>query len=122
MAKRPKIDDSSTDIMRYLSHTYFNNRCFVTHDRFKDKGFAIHHLWYIENDIERKNYAKGEAGRYKYLKDLLPLIEKDPDRFVMITNGTHTRIDHVRRGLSRMKRDNFIRLALLVLMTKKRNK
>ena len=52
----------------------------------------------------------------------MPLVEKDPKRFVLIKNGIHTRLDHVRRGLTRMKRENFIRLAKLVIMTEKRRK
>jgi len=106
--------------MRYLAEKYFEDRCFCTQEKFKDRGFVIHHLYYIDNDVERKNYVKGEKGRYEYLKDLLPLVEKDPDRFVLIKNGIHTRLDHVRRGLTRMKRENFLRLVMLVLMTKKR--
>ena len=121
MAKRLTLE-SSSDIMSYLAEKYFDNRCFCTHEKFKPRGFVIHHLKYIENDVERKNYPKGEIGRYKYLKDLLPLIEKDPDRFVLIKNGVHTRLDHVRRGLTRMKKDNFLRLVMLVFMTEKRKK
>ncbi len=121
MAKRYTLK-TSTDIMKYLSEKYYSNRCFVTLEKYKSKGFVIHHLWYINNDVERKNYPKGETGRYKYLKALLPLIEKEPWRFVLIKNGIHTRLDHIRRGLTRMKSDNFTRLVLLVFMSKKRNK
>tara|TARA_R110002020_G_scaffold42971_4_gene125328 strand:+ start:1192 stop:1566 length:375 start_codon:yes stop_codon:yes gene_type:complete len=120
VAKRLTLK-TSTDIMKYLAEKYFNNECFCTHKKFKSKGFVIHHLRYIQNDVERKNYPKGENGRLSYLKDLLPLVEKDPDRFTLIENGIHTRLDHVRRGLTRMKKENFLRLVMLVLMTKKRN-
>lgn len=120
VAKRPSLE-SSTDIMRYLAEKYFDNRCWVTHEKFKPRGFVIHHLHYIQNDVERKNYPNGEKGRLQYLKDLVPMVEKDPKRFVLIKNGIHTRLDHVRRGLTRMKRENFIRLAKLVMMTKKKN-
>lgn len=121
VAKRPTLD-SSTAIMKYLAEKYFDNRCFCTHEKFKSRGFVIHHLRYIPNDVERKNYPAGESGRYQYLKDLLPLVEKEPERFVLIKNGIHTRLDHVRRGLTRMKRENFLRLVWLVLMTQKRTK
>ena len=110
---------SSTEIMRYLARRYFNNECFVTKEKFKDKGFVIHHLKYIENDVRRENYPKGEKGRFEYLKDLMPMVEQMPFRFMLIKNGVHTRIDHPRRGLSRLKRDNFIRLVVAVLMTRK---
>lgn len=119
MAKRSNLK-TSTEIMGYLAKRYFDNKCFCTHEEFKSTGFVIHHLWYIEKDAERKNYPKGENGRYEYLKDLLPLVEDNPDRFALIKNGIHTRLDHVRRGLTRMKRENFIRLTILVLLSKKR--
>jgi 7,8-dihydro-6-hydroxymethylpterin-pyrophosphokinase len=44
-------------------HSIFDNRCFVTHEKFKERGFVIHHLWYIENDVRRENYPKGDKGR-----------------------------------------------------------
>ena len=119
---RKKKLESSTAIMTYLADKYFDNKCWVTHEKFKPRGFVIHNLRYIENDVERKDYPSGEKGRYAYLKDLVPLIERDPKRFVLIKNGIHTRLDHVRRGLTRMKRENFIRLAKLVIMTEKRKK
>ena len=111
--------ESSTDIMRYLARSYFNNECFVTKEKFKYKGFVIHHLKYIENDVRREHYPKGEKGRLQYLKALKPMVEQMPFRFILIKNGIHTRIDHPRRGLSRLKRENFIRLVVAVLLTKK---
>ena len=142
--------ETSSDIMRYLAKNYFNGECFVTKEKFKDKGFVIHHLKYIENDVRREHYPKGEKGRLQYLKALKPMVEKpltedekqeirnniilmrellnkeidrilseELMRFTLIKNGIHTRIDHPRRGLSRLKRENFIRLVVAVLLTKK---
>lgn len=111
--------ESSSDIMEYLARTFFNNQCFVTKEKFKRTGFVIHHLKYIENDVRREHYPKGEKGRLQYLKDLKPMVEQMPFRFILIKNGIHTRIDHPRRGLSRLKRENFIRLVVAVLLTKK---
>ena len=51
------------------------------------------------------------------MKELKGIVEKNPDRFILIKNGIHTRIDHPRNGLSRMKKDNFTRLVLAVKMT-----
>ena len=111
--------ESSQSIMAYLARKYFNNRCFVTHNPFKPTGFVLHHLWYINNDVIRKNYPKGESGRTQYLNDLKPLIEQTPFRFILITNGIHTRLDHHKRGLTRLKRENQYRLILALLMTRK---
>jgi len=100
-------EDTATDIMQDLALRFFDNQCFVTHDKFRRRGYVIHHLWYIENDVRRENYPKGEKGRYQYLKALRPMVEKQPDRFMLLKNGVHTRIDHPRNGLSRMKKENF---------------
>jgi hypothetical protein len=116
------LSESATDIMRYLARTYFNNECFVSKEKFKDRGFVIHHLKYIDNDVRRENYPKGEKGRLQYLRALKPMVEKQPFRFMLLKNGWHTRIDHPRRGLSRLKRDNFSRLVVAVLLTEKKRK
>ena len=112
-------EDTATDIMQDLALRFFDNQCFVTHDKFRRRGYVIHHLWYIENDVRRENYPKGEKGRYQYLKALRPMVEKQPDRFMLLKNGVHTRIDHPRNGLSRLKSENFERLVLDVRSTKK---
>ena len=120
IGKKPLSKDSATGIMQELAIRFFDNQCFVTHEKFKLRGFVIHHLWYIENDVRREKYPKGEKGRYTYLTELIPMIEKNPDRFMLLKNGIHTRIDHPRNGLSRLKSDNFERLVLAVRLTKKR--
>ena len=111
------LNDEATKIMQYLALTFYENRCFVTHEKFRKRGFVLHHLWYIDNDVRRENYPKGEKGRQNYMKALKPMVEKNPDRFILIKNGIHTRIDHPRNGLARMKRENFTRLVLAVQMT-----
>lgn len=107
------------EIMRRLARLY-NNECFVTHKKFKDKGFVIHHLWYIPGDVERKNYPKGIKGRSKYLEDLEPMVMAQPWRFVLITNGVHTKLDHVKNGVSRLNKENQARFICLMLLTRKR--
>ena len=131
-----------------LALRFFNNKCEVTHEKFRSRGYVIHHRWYIENDVRRENYPKGENGRVEYLKALIPMVEKGltpeekleyynrvediknemnellddllnstPQRFTLLKNGIHTRIDHPRNGLSRMKRENQLRLFIATLMT-----
>lgn len=113
------LEQQASNIMQDLAIRFFDNRCFVTHEKFKKRGFVIHHLWYIENDVKRDNYPKGEKGRLQYLKDLIPMVEQMPFRFMLLKNGIHTRIDHPRNGLSRMKKENQLRLFLATIMTKK---
>ena len=54
------MNDEATDIMAYLAKIYFDNRCFVTHEKFRRRGFVIHHLWYIDHDVrrERENFER----------------------------------------------------------------
>ena len=111
------LSDEATKIMQYMALTFYDNRCFVTHEKFKERGFVIHHLWYLENDVRRENYPKGEKGRDTYLQELQTMVEENPDRFMLLKNGIHTRIDHPRNGLSRMKTENFTRLVVAVKMT-----
>lgn len=111
--------NKSQSILSYLASKYYNNRCFVTLTKFKKSGFVIHHLWYIEGDIVRKNYPKTPKGRDDYYADLLPLVENMPFRFILITNGIHTKLDHVRNGVSRLKRENQYRFIVALLMTRK---
>lgn len=111
------MTETSTSIMRYLARTFFNNRCEVTHEPFQEKGFVIHHVQEIENDVLRSQFPKGEKGRYEYLKALKPLVEKDPSRFALIKNGIHTKLDHKRNGVTRLKMENRVRFCDLALRT-----
>ena len=51
------------------------------------------------------------------MSELKGMVQRSPDRFILIKNGIHTRIDHPRNGLSRMKKENFTRLVLAVKLT-----
>ncbi len=108
--------------MQDLAIRFFDNRCFVTHEKFTRRGFAIHHLKYIDTDKKREVFPKGERGRLQYLKELKPAVELMPWRFMLIKNGIHTRLDHFRRGLTRMKPENVTRLFLAYLLTEKKRK
>lgn len=117
-----RADIKSADIMAELALRFFDNRCFVTHEKFKKRGFVIHHLRYIDNDVRRENYPSGEKGRLEYLKDLKPMVENQPFRFMLLKNGMHTKLDHFRNGLTRMKRENAIRLFVAYLLTEPKRK
>ena len=103
--------------MSYLARTYFKNRCEVTHEPFQDKGFVIHHVREIENDVLRSQFPKGVKGRDLYLNALKPLVESDPSRFALIKNGIHTKLDHKRNGVTRLKMENRKRFCDLALRT-----
>ena len=110
----------AVEILTSLAEIY-DNRCFVTHRRFKPRGFTIHHLWYYDDDVRRDQFPSTPKGRDEYYTALEPLVRAEPWRFVLITNGIHTRVDHPRRGLSRMRRENQYRLFLLTIMTRKKH-
>lgn len=103
--------------MSYLARKYFNNRCEVTLEEYKPKGFVIHHIREIKNDVLRRQFPPGEKGRFEYLKALLPLVEKDPRRFALIKNGIHTKLDHKRNGVTRLKMENRKRFCDLAMRT-----
>ncbi len=109
--------ESSAEIMSYLARKYFDNRCRVTLETFKPKGFVIHHIREINNDVLRSQFPKGVKGRDEYLNALKPLVEKDPSRFALIKNGIHTKLDHKRNGVTRLKMENRIRFCELALKT-----
>lgn len=117
--------ESSKEIMSYLAKKYFNNRCQVTLETFKDKGFVIHHIREIEKDVLRINYPQTPKGREDYLNDLKPLVEKDPSRFALLKNSIHNKLDNKRNGITRLKMENRVRFCELALKTihiKKSNK
>lgn len=124
MAKRQRtpLEEQAGDIMQDLAIRFFNNQCFCSHEKFKKRGFVIHHLKYIDNDVRRENYPKGEKGRLEYLIALRPMVEAMPWRFMLLKNGYHTRLDSFKTGLTRMKPDNVTRLFLAYLLTEKKRK
>ena len=109
--------ESSTKIMRYLARKYFKSRCQVTLEPFQDKGFTIHHIREITNDVLRSQFPKGNKGREEYLNALKPLVEKDPSRFALIKNGIHIKLDHRRNGVTRLKMENRKRFCDLAMKT-----
>ncbi len=111
---------SSGEIIVELARKFQEGYSFVFQKKVQKRGFVIHHLRYRKNKtVRRSDYPKGEKGRDEYHNDLKPWYLKFPSDYIIITNGIHTRIDHRKRGLSRMKKDNFKRLVLAVLLTEK---
>lgn len=132
------MNDEASQIMSVMALRFFNNRCQVTLEKFKKRGFVIHHVKeLVKGEVLRRNYPNGEKGRAIYLKDLYPLVEEDynmfknmPEhrRYALIKNPIHTKLDHVRNGVTRLemgKRERFCDLALRTVhkkITRKTNK
>lgn len=105
-----------------LARTYFGNKCAITLTPFKETGFVIHHLNYIDGDIERKDYPKGMQGTNDYYLDLEGQIIKRPQDFILVKHTIHNKMDHFKNGVSRLKRDDKIRFCAYALLTEKRNR
>ena len=130
------MTDEATRLMSEMALRFFNNRCEVTHEKFKKRGFVIHHVIELdEGEVLRRHYPNGEKGRAAYLKALYPLVEEDEDlyfkmdgsnrdykrRYALIKNGIHTKLDHVRNGVTRLemeKRQRFCDLAMRTIHKK----
>ncbi len=125
----------------YVTHKRFTKRGFTIH----------HLWYLTNGDVEHGNYPSTPKGRDKYYTDLEPLVGKrltvaekrefiekletarkeindlideqitHPTRFILVTNGVHTRLDHYKRGLTRLRRENQYRLIIAMLITRKRN-
>ena len=91
----------------------FKSRCYVCHTKKSRKGFTFHHLWYVLNDVIRKDFPKSLAGTLQYYQKLEPLIRKDPKRFLYVCNPHHQAITRLR-----MWGKNMSRLIKAVRMTR----
>jgi hypothetical protein len=111
-----------SNTLEEMAYQFYDGKCRVTREKFKPVGFTLHHIEYIEDDVERKQYPKGPLGTEQYYNDLYPLVEDNPDRFALIKNSIHTKLDHVRNGVCRLNMDNRIRFCELALLTKKRGR
>lgn len=107
---------TAPEIFMEIANEFFDGQCRVTRTKVRNRGFAIHHIRYLEEgEVERKMYPATPAGTINYYKDLRPLIEEEPDRFALITNGVHRKLDGYRVGICRYKpetRQRFCDLAM----------
>lgn len=95
----------AAEIITSLGRLY-QDRCYVCHKKIKSKGFTIHHLYYITNDVKFADYA----NRNLYYQALEPLVRKDPHRFMLLCNAHHQSLER----LKRFKPENFNRLVSAV--------
>ena len=84
---------------------------------FRSNGFTLHHVEEIEGDVLRKNYNHDFKGMSQYYTDLEKLVEDRPERFALITNPIHHKLDNTRSGITRLKLENRIRFCDLALRT-----
>ncbi len=68
------------------------NRCYVCHKKF-GKHFTFHHKRYLASD---KIYSDFKTT-YDYNLYVLPIIDKDPNRFTLLCKGHHTLVEKLKR-------------------------
>ena len=56
---------------------------------------AIHHMYYLPEDVISKNYRS--SRQYMYHIDLYPLVRADPGRFLLLCSGCHSTIGQLYR-------------------------
>ena len=82
-----------------LAEELFNGKCFcctrsIVKKKYKKivksfKGFTFHHLEYYTGEPRRKFYPKGATGTWPYKRDVLKIIRKHPDEFLLLCNPHH---------------------------------
>ncbi len=114
------LPQTAGEIIVELARKWQDGKSFIYELKVKKRGFVIHHLRYRKGQtVTRKEFPDGEKGRDQYHRALKPFYNKWPMDYIIINKNIHITIDHYKRGLSRMKRDNFGRLVLAVLLTEK---
>jgi hypothetical protein len=71
--------------------------CFICEAKKSRRGFTIHHLEYIFNDVIYKHYPKTADGKLKYYEDLLVMVEANPARFMYLCNTDHIALERINR-------------------------
>jgi len=115
--------------MQDLAIRFFNNKCFVSHIKFKKRdGFGIHHLSYKSGDLKFNQFPKTVKGRKSYLEHLRSRVELNPTRFRLLKKMWHTLVDAYPNrssrinGLSRIKQEEWERLKILVDDTERKTR
>ena len=70
-------------------------------------------------DIKLDKYKHYKGNRNQYYNDLEPLVKDWPERFALITNPIHTKLDGIRNGITRLKIDNRRRFCDLAMETER---
>ncbi len=120
------MSQTAGEIIVELGRKYQDGKSFVYREKIEKTGFVIHHLRYRKGQtVTHKQFPKTVKGRNDYHIALKPFYEKWPFDYIIIKKYVHSLIDATPRratrmsGLARMKRDNFKRLVLAVLLTEK---
>ena len=87
-----KIEESNKLKRKIASKKQFDLRCKVCHKKF-GKNFTFHHKEYISGELIYKNFKT----TYDYNLYILPIIDKDPNRFTLLCKGHHILVEKLKR-------------------------
>ncbi len=107
-----------SNIKQKLGEALGKGKCFICEKSKSRKGFTIHHLKYIFNDIIYKNYPHDTDGQYRYYKDLEPVVLNDLERFMYLCNVDHVALER----LNRYGAEKVVRLIKALIMTETNEK
>ena len=104
-----KKEESDTLKRKIAAKPQFDLKCRVCHKKF-GKYFVFHHKEYITGEKTYKDFKT----TYDYNLYILPIIDKDPNRFRLFCKGHHSLVEK----LKRLKKDKFARLSECVMESK----
>jgi len=101
-----------------LGEALGDGKCFVCGKAKSKKGFTIHHLWYVFNDITYDKYPHDSDGQLKYYQDLEPVVMKEKERFLYLCNTDHVALERI----NRYNPEKLLKLIEAFLLTKTNEK
>ena len=105
-------------IKQKLGEVLNGGKCFICEKSKAKKGFTVHHLKYIFNDIIYKNYPHDTDGQYRYYQDLEKVVMKEQERFMYLCNVDHVALER----LNRYGAEKVVRLIKALIMTETNEK
>lgn len=114
MNKKVEVSKIKTKLGEALGR----GKCFICEKSKSRRGFTIHHLRYVFNDIIYKNYPHDTDGQYRYYKDLEPVVLEDLERFMYLCNTDHVALERANRYIP----EKFVRLIEALILTETNEK
>jgi len=111
-----KVETSKIKVR--LGEALSEGKCFVCGKGKSKKGFTVHHLWYVFDDVTYDKYPHDTAGQLRYYQDLEPVVMKEMNRFLYLCNTDHVALER----LNRYGEEKLASLIQALLMTKTNQK
>ena len=75
----------------------YGSKCHICKTKVSKKGFTIHHVWYIQNDVTYSQFPKNTSGTLEYYIKLAPMVKSNPKRFRYLCNPCHQTLERFLR-------------------------